>query len=34
MPLESFKLDWFQVLNGLGPNDGLTAGTKVKVVTP
>lgn len=34
MPLESFKLDWFMVLNGLTPGAALTAGNKVKVVVP
>ena len=34
MPLESFKLDWFQALNGLAPGATVTAGTKVKVVAP
>jgi predicted Zn-dependent protease len=34
MPLESFRLDWFQALNGLTPTDNLTPGNKVKIVDP
>ncbi|MEN8723085.1 MAG: M48 family metalloprotease [Alphaproteobacteria bacterium] len=33
MPHDTFKVERFRVLNGLGPNDTLQAGQKVKLVT-
>lgn len=34
MPLEQFNLDWFLALNGMRPNQNLTVGEKIKIVTP
>jgi predicted Zn-dependent protease len=32
MALKEQKLEWFRVLNGLGPNDAVQPGDKVKLV--
>ncbi|MDA1091362.1 MAG: M48 family metalloprotease [Proteobacteria bacterium] len=31
-PFEAFRLRWFETLNGLGPGDRLTPGTRAKIV--
>lgn len=32
MAVDAYKSEWFEALNGIGPNDPLVAGTRVKVV--
>lgn len=32
MAVDEYKSEWFEALNGIGPNDPLVAGTRVKVV--
>jgi len=32
-PLEKFKLEWFTLINGLSPNQGLRAGQLIKVIS-
>jgi hypothetical protein len=32
-PLEKFKTEWFALINGLAPNQGLRTGQLVKVIS-